>query len=456
MSYSTSLNNKDTKTEQYKLEKITEDLVHYFPKTIKHFFPNFKKSLRKIEDYRKRSDYELSEIIMAAISMFLFKKDSRNAYNNERNNSKFISNYEELFNMSLPHMDTVDDVFRVINPEELEKFKVSMVQELLEKKTLHKWRLNGKYFVVAVDGTGVMSFGNKRHCKKCLVKTYESGKKYYFHNVLEAKLVLPNGLVISLATEWIENDSDYYDKQDCELKAFKRLSVKLKKYFPRLPICIVGDGLYPNKPVFDICKQNKWEYVITLKDGNLPSVWEEVKLLSPISTDNKLKIKSTKPKKEISTTHQWINEIDYKGDKLNWIKTEETITTEKGRTTKQFVYVSSFKINEKNVTQVDQVGRLRWKIENEGFNQQKNGGYNLKHLFSEVSLNASKNYYQSLQIAHMINQLLELGQKLKSYIKKKITIKHLWTELLAFLKYGSVDRDYLKVLLNTKNQIRLE
>ena len=56
----------------------------------------------------------------------------------------------------------------------------------------------------------------------------------------------------------------------------------------------------------------------------------------------------------------------------------------------------------------------------------------------------------------MINQLLELGQKLKSYLKKKITIKYLWAELLAFLKRDRVNREYLKELLNTRNQIRLE
>lgn len=420
-----------------------------------HFFPHFKTSLRKIEDYRKSTDYELSEIIMAAISMFPFRKGSRNAFNNERRNPRFLSNYEELFDMSLPHMVTVDDVLRVIGPEELENLKTKMVQELLTKKVFHKYRLLGKYFLVAVDGTGVMSF-DKPHCDKCLVKTYESGKKSYFHNVLEAKLVLPNGLAISLTSEWIENDGDDYIKQDCEQKAFKRLSEKLKQYFPRLPICIVGDGLYPNKSVFDICMKNKWEFIITLKDGNLPSVWEEVESLLLISTNNKFKITKIKPNKQIITTHQWINGIDYNGHKLSWIRAVEETTTEKGSTAKPFVYVSSFKINKNKVAQISQGGRLRWKIENEGFNQQKNGGYNLKHLFSEVSLNASKNYYQSLQIAHMINQLLELGQKLKNYLKKKITFKHIWTELLAFLKYGRVDRDYLKVLLTTRRQIRLE
>jgi len=455
MSNSISLKNKDTKTESINLEKITQELIYNFPKTIKHFFPRFNNLLRKIEDYRKSPDYELSEIIMAAIVMFFLKKDSRNAFNNERRNPRFVTNYEKLFDMSLPHMDTVDDVFRVISPEEIEKFKVKLIEELLGKKSLHKWRLFGKYFVVAVDGTGVMSF-DKPHCDKCLTRTYESGKKSYFHNVLEAKLVLPNGLAISLATEWIENYGYNYDKQDSEQKAFKRLSVKLKKNFPRLPICIVGDGLYPNKPVFDICKKNGWEHIITLKDGNLTTVWEEINLLLKSTTDNKLKTNIIKPKKEITTNYQWINDIDYKGIKLNWIETTEITSSEKTTTNKKFVYVSSFKITKNNAAQIIQGGRLRWKIENEGFNEQKNGGYNLGHLFSEVSLNATKNYYQSLQIAHIINQLIELGQKLKSYLKNKITIKHLWTELLAFLKRGSVNRDYLQALLTTRNQIRLE
>ncbi len=50
---------------------------------------------------------------------------------------QLIKNYEELFAMSLPHMDTVNDVYQIISPEELERFKVKIVEELLEKKVLH-------------------------------------------------------------------------------------------------------------------------------------------------------------------------------------------------------------------------------------------------------------------------------------------------------------------------------
>ena len=445
MTHSISLKIKDTEKPKENTKNIVKDLANSIPKTIDHFFPRFKNQLQKIDDHRKRTDYDISELLFGAISLFLFKQGSRNTFNNNRADKDFISNYEKLFGMRLSHQDTINDLFRKLNPKELENFKTSMLRELIDMKVLHKWRLQGKYFVVAIDGTGVNSYTEK-HCDQCLTRTSKSGKTIYFHNVLEAKLVLPNGLVISLATEWIENDSSEYDKQDCELKAFKRLSEKLKKSFPRLPICIVGDGLYPNKTVFEICKNNSWEYIITLKDGNLSSVWEEAESLILFQKENELEI--TTHKKRETTKHQWVTEIKYKGHILNWIKTEEG--------NKNYVFVTSLKITKKTATQISFSGRLRWKIENEGFNDQKNGGYELKHKYSEVSLNATKNYYQALQIAHIINQLVVLGQKLKSYLKKKITIKHLWTELLAFLKYGSVDGEYLKQLMETRIQIRLE
>jgi hypothetical protein len=447
MTRSISYNDKDTKNEEYNVKNIVKDLAISLPKTINHFFPHFKSQLQKIEDHRKKTDYEISELLFGGISLFMFKQGSRNSFNNNRNDADFIANYEKLFGMRLPHQDTINDLLRKLNPKELENFKTSMIRELIEKKVLHQWRLDGKYFVVAIDGTGVNSYTEK-HCEKCLTRTSKSGKQVWFHNVLEAKLVLPNGLVISLATEWIENDSSEYDKQDCELKAFNRLSVKLKKSFPRLPICIVGDGLYPNKTVFEICEKNNWEYIITLKDGNLPYVWEEAESLMPLQKENELEITTHKKTERKTTKHQWVTEIKYKGHILNWIKTEEN--------NKKYVFVTSLKITKKTSAQISFSGRLRWKIENEGFNDQKNGGYELKHKYSEVNLNATKNYYQALQIAHMINQLVVLGQKLKSYIKKKITIKHLWTELLAFLKYGSVDGEYLKQLLEKRIQIRLE
>ncbi len=131
-------------------------------------------------------------------------------------------------------MDTVDRVMRHLKTEQIERLKQRMVQTLLRKKVFHNQRYRNRWFTVAIDGTGVMSF-DEQHCEQCLHKTSKKGRTTWMHHVLEARLVTANGFSISLMSEWIENPADKaYDKQDCERKAFTRLASRLKQAFPRL------------------------------------------------------------------------------------------------------------------------------------------------------------------------------------------------------------------------------
>ncbi len=59
-----------------------------------------------------------------------------------------------------------------------------------------------------------------------------------------------------------------------------------------------------------------------------------------------------------------------------------------------------------------QTGRLRWKIENEGINTQKNGGYEMEHGYG-LKGNAWKNYYLTLQISQLLNDLVRFGDLLQ-------------------------------------------
>ena len=89
---------------------------------------------------------------MAGLALFLFKKGSRNAVNNLRDEGEFKRNYRRLFNLRMPHLDTVDNVMRALPEAMLEELKHKLIQILLEKKIWHNQRLFGKYFLVAVDG----------------------------------------------------------------------------------------------------------------------------------------------------------------------------------------------------------------------------------------------------------------------------------------------------------------
>lgn len=52
-------------------------------------------------------------------------------------------------------------------------------------------------------------------------------------------------------------------------------------------------------------------------------------------------------------------------------------------------WVTDLPVTEKNVALLAQGGRGRWKIENEMFNTQKNGGYHLEHNFGHGSKHLS-------------------------------------------------------------------
>jgi len=99
-------------------------------------------------------------------------------------------------------------------------------------------------------------------------------------------------------------------------------------------------------------------------------------------------------------------------------------------------------------------GRLRWKIENEGFNMQKNGGYNLEHPYSKDEV-AMKNFYLLLQIAHIISQLIEKGSLLKKEIKKVLgSIRNVSRMLLESLRTKPPDIEELQMELSIPFQIR--
>jgi hypothetical protein len=110
---------------------------------------------------------------------------------------------------------------------------------------------------------------------------------------------------------------------------------------------------------------------------------------------------------EIVEQLSWLNAIDYHTHRLNWVECIETITDQKtgAQSRTRFVHLSDIPVDGTWAHLISQTGQLRWKIENEGFNTQKNHGYGLQHKFSRRSWQAAKNYYQCLQMAYLINQL---------------------------------------------------
>jgi hypothetical protein len=274
-------------------------------------------------------------------------------------------------------------------------------------KALDGGRLMG-YFLVVFDGTGQLRF-LQPHCPYCLKRT-TGGKTYYYHHVLEAKIVTPEGLAISIGTEFIENSDPKASKQDCELKAFWRLASRLKKDFPQLRLCLCLDNLYANGPVLALCKKNDWKYFIVFKEGGQPALWQEYETLRDLSEQNR---KSHQPCEGCHQTFAWVDDLPYTDSegRTHQLRAFECREID-GQEEHFFAWLTNFRIGAHNVAALGNRGaRCRWKIENQGFNIQKNGGFNLEHAYS-IHDPQFKNFYFLMQIAHMILQLIERGSLL--------------------------------------------
>lgn len=192
----------------------------------------------------------------------------------EFNEDECVKNIYKILGLEekeyLPHYVTINGCLFKLDTQELEKIRKGMIYNLIHKKSFDDGKFLGAYWLIIVDATQLFCF-KKRHCEHCLTKTIKKGtddkKTIYYHQVLEAKIVLGDDLVISIATEFIENEKENVSKQDCERTSFKQLAESLKRMFPRLPICLMGDSLYASEPVFEIWHKNKWEVLIRYKDG---------------------------------------------------------------------------------------------------------------------------------------------------------------------------------------------
>jgi len=227
-------------------------------------------------------------------------------------------------------------------------------------------------------------------------------------------LITANGFAFSLLTEFIENSDPQASKQDCELKAFYRLAERLKKRFPRLSICLLLDGLYAGGPTFQLCEDFHWRYMVVLQDKDLLNVHRSFDTILPLVPENHKRLRLGQTQ-EIVQDYRWVTQIDYfdsqdRNHHLNMLTCQETKPNRQGKThTTTFKWLTNFIPTMTNVdTLANQGGRMRWKIENEGFNVQKNGGFNLEHPYSQHH-KARKVFYFLLQIAYLIFQLLEKG-----------------------------------------------
>jgi len=120
-------------------------------------------------------------------------------------------------------------------------------------------------------------------------------------------------------------------------------------------------------------------------------------------------------------------------------------------------WITNFYVKVTNVIELsNEGGRLRWKIENEGFNVQKNGGYALEHVYTHNPVSA-KVFYLLLQLAHTLAQLIERDSLFRKAFPAGVgSAKNLAFRLLEAWRNVRLSAHQIQHMLSTCVQIRFK
>ena len=253
----------------------------------------------------------------------------------------------------LPSSVTINEYLTKVNFEELQEIIQESVKCVIRRKSFYKNRFK-RLWLVAIDATQLYS-GSRQINKECLERHHNKGIENesvnYYNGVLDAKIILGDNVVASIQSEFIENNAIEAEaqslmskediKQDCEIKAFKRLAVKLKENFTRLPMCLLLDSLYACEAVIKICEEYGWSYIIRFKDGSIPSIAQEYEAIREKTTIQQC---------------EFINEIDYNGHKLNMLKYKEVKMENEKELTTNFQWITNIKMTKKNAKKLADAG----------------------------------------------------------------------------------------------------
>ena len=372
--------------------------------------------MNSVDDPRdpNRTTYQSKALLFTRILSAILRYDSMRKMTKGFEDENTILNVAEILDdpqlKELPHWSTINNYLERLDPKELEVVIQKLVKHLINMDNFKSGRLRNRYWQVLIDGTRLFQIGED-DSNDCLFKVHRNkdgtikSVEYYYY-VVEAKLLFPNGIVISILTEFCENDeevspyeenkmSQQEKKQDCELKAFYRMVDRLKQLFGNTRICLALDSLYACEPVFKICEENNWRFITRFKEGSIPSIGKEFNTAAQEKAHryHYFAIGGTQK-------YEFLTALNYKGHYLN-----VTRYTEDGKEY-PFLFLTNLPINRKNCVDFVTDARNRWKVENQGFNIQKNHGYELTHKFSRDK-QAIKNHYYLIQIAHAISQIFE-------------------------------------------------
>jgi hypothetical protein len=394
------------------------------------------RTFERLPDARRpeRVTYAMRDAATTAFACFFFQQPSLLKHQRDLARRAGRSNLETVFGTTQIPSDTqLRDILDPVPYDPLRR----LLGQVFERFRRSGWALEyrtsaalGSLYPVAIDGTDYHA-STAISCPKCLHADLGEGKTLYRHSVLAATLVQAGARkALPIDAEPIAN-TDGADKQDCETNAGKRVLARLRREHPKLRMLILGDAIFAHEPTLAVLAERDLRFLLSVKPGSQPETFAWVEDLEQ-RTDWVERVEWVEgvASKRRYFEARICRQVPLTDAREAWVTFVEVWERGKdGAVRFHASWVTDLDVTRETVAEVVQLGRTRWKVENEQFNVHKRGGYALEHNFGHGQQGLATVLYFLNLLSFVTHRVLERSDAQYRRIRSEETLRGMWEGL---------------------------
>jgi hypothetical protein len=402
--------------------------------------------------------YPLHATLMSGFAVMFFQHPSLLQFQRAMEKKRRRSNVQTIFGVQAIPSDTpMREILDGVKPETIR----GILPQLWEKvrragwggrftTTLPSGEPQGPYYTVALDGSEYFR-STTIQCLHCLRQTDPQGRVHYSHQIVGATVVRAGShQVVPIEVEDVRNATAESAPQDCELTAGKRLITRLRREHPQMALIMIGDDLYSQVPFVEQLHPLRQHYVLVAKPSSHPTLMAAVAAAEGTEQSQTGQWTEGGGARQRSYPYRLVRQVPLALEspvRVTFVEVWEHGAT--GELLYHNSWIPDLDVDATNVAVVVQIGRTRWKIENEQFNVHKNHGYELTHNYGHGQQHLSMVFYLLNLLAYVAHVVLALGDRLYQRCRAQESRRELWNALRTLVNTFLVEswRHLLEVYL---------
>lgn len=382
--------------------------------------------------------YPLHDTLMSGFALMFFQHPSLLQFQRAMEKKRRRCNLQTIFGVhDVPSDTQMREILDGVDPEPLR----GVLPQLWEKvrragwggrftTTLPSGQQQGRCYTVALDGSEYFR-STTVQCPHCLRQTDPQGRGRYSHKIVGATVVRAGShQVLPLDVEEVRNATAESTPQDCELTAGKRLIARVRQEHPQMALIVIGDDLYSHVPFVEQLHALRQHYVLVAKPSSHPTLMAAVAAAEGTAQSQSGQWTEGSGARQRPYTYRLVRQVPLALEsavRVTYLEVWEH--TAKGDLLYHNSWSTDLDVDAANVSGVVQIGRTRWKIENEQFNVHKNHGYDLTHNYGHGQQTLSMVFYLLNLLAYVTHVVLALGDRLYQRCRAQESRRELWNAL---------------------------